>query len=164
MKNVIYIAIMIAFLNRAVAVEAIAVSTATATEMEQVLASMTSQSDAQKFFHFLYPGDPNTEKAKIEEAKNQLEKYREDRLKVRALVKVGTSIFAYPGILAHGEITYEPSKVRYFEPRENDKPSDPVYRLFVGLIRNRGKGPENFDIVFGIDGVIREIKTVTSKY
>jgi hypothetical protein len=166
MKAFVSLTILTLFFQAALATEPIAVSTETAKEMEQLLASMISQADAQKCYALAYPGHQHPAKptAETEEAASQMTKYKEDRLKIRALTKVGTSILAYPGLLAHGEIHYDFSRVNPFSSIENQKPSEPVYRLFVGLFRYRGKGPENFDIVFGSDGVIREIRTITSKY
>lgn len=164
MKIFATLGILVVFLQAAWTAGPIAVSPETAKESEQLLASMISQTDAQKYYHFLYPGTPNASTAEIEKAKEHLEKYRENRLKLRSLLKVGASIFDYPGLLAHGEIQYDPSRAEPFSSSENQKPSAPVYRLFVGLFRYRGKGPENFDIVFGKDSVILEIRTITSKY
>ena len=139
-----------------------------AEEIGQVLASMITQAEAQKSYHLAHPDlqhpeKPDTPKAEIEEAKNRLIKYAQDSLKVRSLLKVGTSILSYPGLLAHGEITYSPSHQNFFGPAP-DKTIDATYSLYVGLFKNRGKGPENFEINFGNDGVIREIRTVNSKY
>ncbi len=152
-------------LHAARAAEPIPVPKETADQIEQLLDSMISQAEAQKSYHLAFPdlqhpAIPNLKETEIEEAKNQLIKYSQDRLRVRSLLKVGTSVLAYPGLLAHGEITYSPSHQNFFGPSP-DKTIDAIYSLYVGLFKGRGKGPENFEINFGSNGVIR---TVSSKY
>ncbi len=163
MRTIFLITIIsVSFFQTSSATEPIAVPATTAKEMEQLLTSMISPTEAWKHRHFLYPGAPNADKAEVEEAKKQLTKYHDDCLKLRALLKVGTSVLAYPGLIAHGEITYYPSQINYFSATDNKTPSVPVYHLYVGLKPSRG--PQNFNIIFGTDGVIHEILTVESKY
>ena len=74
---------------------------------------------------------------------------------LRNLLKPGTSVFSYPGLLSKGRISYD-GKVGDFEK----------YRLYMGIPPGRGEGigETDFEVVFDEKGLIHEIKSVDWKH
>lgn len=160
MKSFICFSIFAVFLHGVMAAEPVAVSSDTSKEVEQLLAGLPSQAELRQYYELSLSADATANPADKANATEQLKKFREGTAKLRKLLKVGTSIFAYPGLLAHGDISYLEISGGFFSP--SPTPSKHGYRLFVGLPVRRTT-PYDFEILFGNDGVISAINQVSWK-
>ena len=90
----------------------------------------------------------------LKTANEHLEKMKIAIPKLRNLIKIGTSIFDYPGLLSRGFISY------------SEYSSDGKYRMYIGAyFRSReGSGPYDFEILFNEKGIITNVKTVVWKH
>ena len=99
----------------------------------------------------------------VANAKRRIDKARETVPALRKMLVVGTSILAYPGLIAHGNITYLPigDVADPFSPSPEPKaPTEWGYELHLGIPAIGGEGPHggDFVVVFDSSGLIREIK------
>lgn len=77
--------------------------------------------------------------------------------KLRAILRPGTSVFGYPGLLALGRITYHGTA-----PKEAG--GYQIYRLYIGFFMGaQGVGKYDFAIIFDEKGMIHEIESVSWK-
>ena len=101
---------------------------------------------------FALTGDTTQANGEQSEARARLKKAAEGFNRLRSLLRVGTSVFDYPGLLA-----LSPS--RYIE-------FDHKYAIMLGIpseeVRANGEGPEEnaFDVIFDNRGIITEIQPV----
>jgi hypothetical protein len=89
--------------------------------------------------------------AEREQAKATLERAKAAIPALRKLLKPGTSVFDYPGLLAHGAISYD----------EHTK----TYESYMGFYPRQleGREPYDFLIVFDSTGQILAVHDVTHK-
>jgi len=87
-------------------------------------------------------------KQDVEDAQKRLAKAKIAIPKLRKLITVGSSVFDYPGLLAHGRITYGAG-----------------YRLYFGAYFSgaEGHGPYDFNVVFNDTGIITAVDDVRWK-
>lgn len=90
-----------------------------------------------------------TEKGKkylLEESKKNIEKAKNIVPKLKELIKIGTSVFDYPGLISKGSIRYNKDMNEY--------------SLYIGvyLRRHEGSGPNDFELIFDEKGIIKEVK------
>ena len=89
--------------------------------------------------------------AELERAKEDVAKAKEIIPKLRELIKPGASVFDYPGLLAHGDITWI------------DLTKD--YQLYMGVYLRDHEGQQPYDmrIRFDAKGVILRLEDVRWK-
>jgi hypothetical protein len=112
---------------------------------------------------------PHTEKQKDAEA--VVKQVGQLVPQLRKLLVIGANVCAYPGLLAHGEISYEPMIPRH-HVNGNEKlkapaatPAQPSlgYRLYVGYPTDEGIYDSDFDVFFDEKGVIQAIESIDWK-
>ena len=93
-----------------------------------------------------------TKREVVEHARERLEKAKRSIPEIRKLIIVGTSVFDYPGLLAHGHITYH-------------EYSDSGYELYFGYWSGGSQGtePNDFRVIFNGKGVITAVESVIWK-
>ena len=84
-------------------------------------------------------------KYELEESKKNIEKAKNIVPKLKELIKTGTSVFDYPGLISKGSIRYNIHKNEY--------------RLYIGVYLRRceGSGPNDFELIFDEKGIIKEL-------
>ena len=88
----------------------------------------------------------------ISAANSLIEKTKEIIPKVRSLIAVGSSVFDYPGLIAHGDISWSEDMQEY-----------EIY-LGVFLLGDQGKGPYDFKVITDAKGIITSVKDVVWKH
>lgn len=100
----------------------------------------------------------------IKAADVSLAKVREVIPQLRKLFKAGTSVFNYPSLLAHGDITYQIIKGgganSFAEP---NAPVEYGYRLYMGIPKSEFTHLYDFELIFDSQGIIRAINSVDWK-
>lgn len=105
-------------------------------------------------------GAPEESKA----ANASLAKVREVIPQLRKLLKVGTSVFSYPSLLAHGDINYQIIKgTAANAAAEADVPVEYGYRLYMGIPKSEFTHVYDFELFFDSQGIIRAINSVDWK-
>ncbi len=115
---------------------------------------------------------PSADVAAVASANRTMKTVRELIPKLKKLLKPGVSIFEYPSLLAHGDITY--TVIKYAEGAENpfastssrsaeSKPAEYGYRLYLGIPKSEFMHPFDFEILFDSTGIIRAINSVDWK-
>lgn len=93
-----------------------------------------------------------------------LTKVRDLIPQLRKLLKVGTSVFSYPSLLAHGDITYQIIKGSGGNPfAEPAAPAEYGYRLYMGIPKSEFTHIYDFELLFDSQGVVRAINSVDWK-
>lgn len=95
----------------------------------------------------------------LETTRKRLERAKDSILKIRKLIKKGTSVFDYPGLLSLGKIKnygiYSESKIS----------AHYTYVLYIGAHfgTEEGVGDYDFNIVFNEKGIITAVESVDWK-
>jgi hypothetical protein len=106
----------------------------------------------------------NISPEELKAADASLAKVREVIPKLRKLLKVGTSVFNYPSLLAHGDITYQIIKASGADSfAESAAPVEYGYRLYMGIPKSEFTHIYDFELLFDSQGVIRAINSVDWK-
>lgn len=103
--------------------------------------------------------DPNGER--VAAARKMVAKVQEIIPELRKHLKVGTSVFSYPGLLAHGEILY--LGLWDEDPFAANPRLEMGYRLRMGLPIGYSDHRFEFEVVFDSSGIIRRFAEVESK-
>ncbi|WP_038168024.1 hypothetical protein [Verrucomicrobium sp. BvORR106] len=107
---------------------------------------------------------PQVTEDQLKFANANLEKVREIIPQLRKSLKVGASIFSYPGLLAHGDITYQIIKGggrdAFAEPAA---PVEYGYRFYIGIPKSEFSHIYDFELLFDSQGIIRTINSVDWK-
>ena len=87
----------------------------------------------------------------LSKAKNDIQKAKLIIPQLKGIIKVGKSIFNYPGLITKGRISYDSDTEEY--------------RLYIGvyLLDHEGKEPYDLNIVFASNGIIKSVKNVIWK-
>lgn len=122
-------------------------------QMQGLIHSLPRFEQVQADFALTHYQAPASEKKR--EANARLDKAKEGFKRLRSLLRVGTSIFDYPGLLAL-------SRPRYIE-FENK------YAMALGIpsedLRANGQGtePDKFEVIFDNRGTITEVRPIIVK-
>lgn len=93
-----------------------------------------------------------------------LTKVRDLIPQLRKHLKVGASVFSYPSLLAHGDITYQIIKGNGANSfAEAGAPVEYGYRLYMGIPKSEFTHMYDFELIFDSQGVIRAINSVDWK-
>jgi len=160
MKTVI-LAVFSSFLQYSIAAPSIEVPAKVAHEIELLLDSLPPQSILWRSHELTMNSTVDSDKSRLVAASEQVKAAHLTVPKVRRLLKIGTSILDYPGLLAHGDISYQ--SIGRGDPFASAKSSERGYRLYIGLPVNRTGHDFNFEIIFDSSGTIREINDVPGK-
>jgi hypothetical protein len=140
----------------------------TADEAQQVKALLDqlppSQATVWRYIAQTKGKGNNVSPEELRAADESLAKVREVIPKLRKLLKVGTSVFNYPSLLAHGDITYQIIKAS--GANSFAEPAAPVeygYRLYMGIPKSEFTHIYDFELLFDSQGVIRAINSVDWK-
>lgn len=92
-------------------------------------------------------------------AEKRIENLKPILKKARAAIVIGSSVFDYPGLLAHNRSFYREDML------VDGKSSTPGYSLYVGIYLkpDEGQGKYDFRIVYDNKGIIRSIEDVVWK-
>jgi hypothetical protein len=123
---------------------------ATSKQIQDLIHGLPGSEQVQE--DFALSGDTTLANEKQSGARARLKKAAEGFKRLRSLLRVGASVFDYPGLLA-----LSPS--RYIE-------FDHKYAMALGIpseeVRANGEGPQvdMFDVIFDDRGIITEIRPV----
>jgi len=124
-------------------------------DIKSIIQSLPRQENISHFKKALLKENDNlSEKGKETELKianSYIEKIKIAVPKLRKLIKVGTSVFNYPGLLSKGYVSYH----------EYSK----EYEIYIGvyLLTHEGSGPYDMQIFFNQNGIIERVETVVWK-
>lgn len=143
-----------------------------AAEVKTLLNILPPQSVIWRDFGLLRQQPPSPDGAAVSSANSTMKTVREMIPKIRKLLKPGVSIFAYPSLLAHGDITYtvikhatgaeDPFASTALRSTES-KAAEFGYRLYMGIPKSEFAHPFDFEILFDSTGIIRAINSVDWK-
>lgn len=106
----------------------------------------------------------NSNPDELKAANASLAKVREVIPQLRKRLKVGTSVFSYPSLLAHGDINYQIIKGTGANPSAEAGASvEYGYRLYMGIPKSEFTHIYDFELFFDSQGVIRAINSVDWK-
>ena len=119
-------------------------------EFVRLLTDVSSTEQLLEYNKLLNQPFAQTNKEAVEHARERIEKAKKAIPKIRKLIVIGTSVFDYPGLLAHGRITYDESS---------------GYDLYFGAYFRGGQGsaPYDFWVTFNRKGVVTDVKNVIYK-
>jgi hypothetical protein len=157
--------LILAFSGGLVAADVVPVPKSDVTEVVALLNRLPSQQTIWREYHLLQQNPPKAPKAEIEAAQKTMDTVKEVVPKLRKLLKTGVSVFTYPTLLAHGDVTWTiitpVSKLR--EPDHDPKSVEWGYRLYVGMPVEEFVHPYDFQVLFDSTGTIRSIEGVDWK-
>lgn len=142
------------------------ISTEIAKEVEALLKELAPQQSLWRHRESLFAPLTPENKAQQELARKELKKACEIGSKIRELLKVGTSVFDYPSLLAHGDIKYTIIKSDGRNPFDllaaGIKPLDVYgYSLHMMELSVDVFTPKyGYKVLFDSKGIITEIKEV----
>ncbi len=163
MKHLFLTSLFAASIQWAMAAPPIAVSAETATKVKSLLSELPPQAKLWQYHALVNnpPKDAGGGEQRITEARQQVAKAHEIIPQVRKLLKVGASVFSYPSLLAHGDITCQSiGKGNPFAANVNNEMG---YRLYMGLPVGITRHTFDLEILFDSAGTIREIAEVHGK-
>ena len=137
-----------------------------AKQVETLLDDLPSQRTLWRYLGITKDQKSASSQAEIDAALAGVKKAHELVPKLRSMLKVGASVFAYPSLLAHGDITYVIIKAGIGDPFASSPSREPPeygYRLYVGLPIQEGIYKYDFEVVFDTKGIIRAINGVDWK-
>ncbi len=126
--------------------------------LSKILDQVPTQSEIDRFKELLFPSaNKLTEfgkEAELKRAKESLEQVKEAVPKLRKLIKVGHSVFEYPGLLSRGRISH------------SELTRESLYTQYIGvyLRSSEGSEPYDFEITFNSKGIIQSVKSVVWKH
>lgn len=123
-----------------------------------------SQSTVWRYIALTKNTDSKVNLEELKAANASLTKVREVIPQLRKLLKVGTSVFSYPSLLAHGDINYQ--IIKGSGANSFAEPNAPVeygYRLYMGIPKSEFTHIYDFELLFDSQGVIRAINSVDWK-
>jgi hypothetical protein len=139
----------------------LALSPQSAEEKHESLQSILERIPSQdQIDHFKKVLDQNPSKqtefgrnAELKLAEETLQRVRESIPKLRERIKVGKSMFDYPGLLSRGRISFEPGD------------SGGVYHMYIGVYLRplEGSTPFDFEILFSSTGKILKVGSIVWK-
>lgn len=123
----------------------------------ELLERIPPQADIERYKAILHlRGASLTERGielEREQAMKVMEQVKETIPKLKSMIKVGHSVFEYPGLLSRGRISYDALD------RKNP------YSMYIGvyLRGHEGSEPYDFEITFSPKGIINSVKPVVWK-
>lgn len=165
MRTALCIPIALAFGVLASAADPAAVSPDEAKEMKMLLESLPSQRvlmEARSTVSRL--AREGQEGPELERAQETLKNLKQTLPKLRKLLKVGAPILAYPGLLAHGNITYTVVKSSGDPFHPGPSTTEYGYRLYIGVPVEEGIYPYDMEILFDESGKIVKVQGVDWKH
>jgi hypothetical protein len=157
--------LILAFSGGLVTAAVVPVPKSEITEVVALLERLPSQQTIWRVYRLLQQHSPTAPKAEIEGAQMTMNTVKEVVPKLRKLLKTGVSVFTYPTLLAHGDVTWTiitpVSKLR--EPDHDPKSVEWGYRLYVGTPAAEFVHPYDFQVLFDSTGTIRSIDGVDWK-
>jgi hypothetical protein len=122
-----------------------------ANDFRELIEKLPPQAILSKSMSIL--NNENVQGRESKDAEGYYQIAKEIAPKIRKLLKVGTSVFAYPGLLAHGAISY--GKIIPKGPNKYEF----GYSLYVGMSHGtEGIGRSDFKILFDETGIIKSIE------
>ena len=124
-------------------------------ELLRLIEDVPSPQMIDQYYRTIHQKDTRPEEVAF--AHSQMAKGRESIPKLRKLIKIGTSIFDYPGLVTRGYATYD--------RRKYDKRGG-AYTLFVSASFSGREGrslPYEFRLTFDDKGLITALEDVTYK-
>jgi hypothetical protein len=163
MKHIFYTALLTASIQWAMAVPPIAVSAETSTKVKSLLSELPPQAMLWQYQSLVNNPHKDADKneTRVAVARQQVTKAHEIIPQVRKLLKMGASVFSYPGLLAHGDITYQ--AIGKADPFAANANIEMGYRLYMGLPVGQTRHTFDLEILFDSVGTIREIAEVHGK-
>jgi hypothetical protein len=163
MKHIFLTALFAALIQWAMAAPPIAVAAETATRVKSLLAELRPQAQLWQYHSLVNnpPKETDENRLIITIARQQVAKAHEIVPQVRKLLKVGASVFSYPSLLAHGDITYQ--AIGKGDPFAQNANIEMGYRLYMGLPVGHTRHTFDLYILFDSTGTIREIADVHGK-
>lgn len=127
-----------------------------ATPVKNPIAELIDKLPRQELLDKAYHGAPN--EGKVSDEHSALLRSAAEIVKqLRTLLKPGTSMFNYPGLMAKGHITYEGTASK--EDGGYEK-----YSMYIGFPPgSEGVGKTDFIIIFDDKGMIHEIRSIDYK-
>ncbi len=138
----------------------IAVSAETATKVKSLLSELRPQAQLWQYHSLVNnpPKETENNRQSITIARQEVAKAHETIPKIRKLLKVGASVFSYPSLLAHGDISYQ--AIGKGDPFALNANIEMGYRLYMGLPVGHTRHTFDVEILFDSTGTIREISDV----
>ena len=126
-------------------------------QMEQLLDDLPGQSDLTRYQALVTHPETAKDSGELDRARKKVQLAQERIPKIRALIKVGTSVFDYPGLLAAGRLHYDALRELPDRTFEFD------YIIYFGVFvesRGEGVGASDFEAVINEKGIITEVRNV----
>lgn len=125
--------------------------------VSQLLLDIPSQSNLEHYQSLVVPCrgtfvmNESAKAKELEHAMAEVERAKVNLPKLRKLLRPGTSVFEYPGLLAHGKISYN----------EYSK----TYNCYIGLylLPHEGVEPYDFYLTFDSRGQITAVENAVHK-
>ena len=123
--------------------------------MRRLLHELPPQRVLSRYQNIVNHSEDASSDSEREHARKTVELAQKLVPKIRALIKPGTSIFDYPGLLAAGSIT------DYRELRRiTDDKTEYRYEFYLGVFLGpQGTAPSEFRLIFNEKGIITEFFT-----
>lgn len=166
MKTFFLISILIAATSIAHCQDVVVVTPDEAKQVKTLLNDLPKQQTLWRYLDVTKDQKSTSSQAEVDAAIAGVKKAHDTVPKLRKLMKVGASVFAYPSLLAHGDITYQVIKDGDgdpFAPSPTKRPPEYGYRLYVGLPVEEFVHPYDFEIIFDTKGIIQAINGVDWK-
>lgn len=166
MKAFLLTLVLVAATPFAKCADVVGVAPEDAKQVEALLDDLPSQRTLWRYLGITKDQKSASSQAEIDAALAGVRKAHELVPKLRSMLKVGTSVFAYPSLLAHGDITYVIIKAGSGDPfasAPSREPPEYGYRLYVGLPIQEGIFKYDFEVLFDSKGIIQAINGVDWK-
>ncbi|MCK5708067.1 MAG: hypothetical protein KAI43_10480 [Candidatus Aureabacteria bacterium] len=124
----------------------------------KLLDQLARQSILDKYQDIVKHPEKAKYKNELKYAKEEVNKAKKIIPELRKLIKIGNSVFDYPGLIAHGKIQYTVLK------QISDVTFEKGYILYLGVFFGaEGIRETDFQIVFDENGIITEVNDVDWK-